>query len=118
MSEKRKNGGFPIMGGGKSTGKSATKRLRAVTAAGAKTAARRPGPKWPSFRGKAALVGTSPSKRVTIYVDKALGQAGMKNAKDLLADADRVVQANDHFFGTSSGSVNVIVFALTRRTHG
>jgi len=42
----------------------------------------------------------------------------MQNARDLLADADRVVQANDHFFGTSSGRVNVIVFALGGRTDG
>jgi hypothetical protein len=64
------------------------------------------------------LVGASPSGRVTIYVDKALGQAGMQNAKDLLLDADRVVQANDHFFGTSSGSVNVIIYALDGKTDG
>jgi hypothetical protein len=63
-------------------------------------------------------VGTSPSGRVTVYVDPKLGAPGLKNAKDLLADADRVVQANDHFFGTSAGSVNVIVFALGGKTDG
>lgn len=73
---------------------------------------------WPSFRGQAVLVGKSPSGRVTIYVDKALGQPGTQNAKDLLTDADRVVQANDHFFGTNSGSVNVIIFALGGKTDG
>src|SRR6516165_6662829 len=41
-----------------------------------------------------------------------LGQPGRQNAQDLVADADRVVQRNDHFFGTSTGSVNVIIFAL------
>jgi hypothetical protein len=73
---------------------------------------------WPSFQGQAALVGTSPSGRVTVYVDPTLGQPGQQNAQDLLADADRVVQANDHFFGTSTGSVNVIVFALGGATDG
>jgi hypothetical protein len=73
---------------------------------------------WPSFQGQAALVGTSPSGRVTVYVDPALGQPGRQNAQDLLADADRVVQSNDQFFGTSAGSVNVIVFALGGATDG
>jgi hypothetical protein len=81
----------------------------------AKTAAAIP---WPSFKGKATLVGTSPSGRVTVYVDPTLGKPGAKNAKDLLKDADRVVQANDHFFGTTAGSVNVIVFALGGATDG
>ena len=76
------------------------------------------GPKWPSFRGKATLVGQSPSGRVTVYVDPKLGAPGLKNAKDLLADADRIIQANDHFFGTTSGNVNVIVFALGGKTDG
>ena len=40
---------------------------------------------WPSFQGQAALVGTSPSGRVTIYVDPTLGQPGQQNALDLLA---------------------------------
>ncbi|MDP9013156.1 MAG: hypothetical protein M3O41_10965 [Pseudomonadota bacterium] len=73
---------------------------------------------WPSFQGQATFVGTSPTGRVAIYVDPTLGQPGLKNAQDLLADADRVVQANDHVFGTSSGSVNVIVFALGGATDG
>ena len=73
---------------------------------------------WPSFQGQATLMGTSPSGRVTVYVDATLGQPALQNAQDLLADADRVVQANDHFFGTSTGSVNVIVFALNGATDG
>lgn len=77
-----------------------------------------PGLNWPSFRGQATLVGTSPSKRVTVYVDAQLAPDGQQNARDLLADADRVVQANDHFFGTSAGSVNVIIFALDGKTDG
>jgi hypothetical protein len=76
------------------------------------------GIKWPSFKGQAKRVGASPSGRVTIYVDAALAQPGQQNAQDLLSDADRVVQANDHFFGTSTGSVNVIVFALGGETDG
>jgi hypothetical protein len=76
------------------------------------------GPNWPSFQGDATLVGTSPSGRVTVYVDPQLGQEGRRNAQDLLADADRVVQANDHFFGTSTGRVNVIIFALDGATDG
>jgi hypothetical protein len=63
-------------------------------------------------------VGVSPSGRVSIYVDPTLGQPGLQNANDLLADADRIVQANDHFFGTSAGSVNVVVFALGGATDG
>ena len=73
---------------------------------------------WPSFQGQATLMGTSPSGRVTVYVDATLGQPALQNAQDLLADADRVVQVNDHFFGTSTGSVNVIVFALNGATDG
>ena len=73
---------------------------------------------WPSFQGQAALVGASPSGRVTVYVDATLGQPGHQNARDLLADADRVVRANDQFFGTSSGNVRVIVFALGGATDG
>lgn len=73
---------------------------------------------WPSFQGQAALVGTSSSGRVTVYVDATLGQPAQKNARDLLADADRLVQANDQFFGMSAGSVNVIVFALGGATDG
>lgn len=102
----------------KASAKGRAKRGRVATAAHRSIRTKMRGPTWPSFRGQAVLVGASPSGRVTIYVDKALGQAGMQNAKDLLIDADRVVQANDHFFGTSSGSVNVIIYALDGKTDG
>ncbi len=64
------------------------------------------------------LVGTSPSGRVTVYVDAALGQQALQNAQDLLSDADRVVAANDAIFGTTGGPVSVIVFALGGATDG
>jgi hypothetical protein len=102
----------------KASAKGRVKKKRVATAGQRSTRTKMRGPNWPSFRGQAVLVGASPSGRVTIYVDKALGQAGMQNAKDLLIDADRVVQANDHFFGTSSGSVNVIIYALDGKTDG
>jgi hypothetical protein len=73
---------------------------------------------WPSFQGQAAFVGTSSSGRVNVYVDPQLGPQAQQNATDLLADADRVVQANDHFFGTSTGTVNVVIFALGGQTDG
>jgi hypothetical protein len=75
-------------------------------------------PQWPSFTGTATLIGTSRSGRVTVYVDATLGAPGVQNANDLLADADRVVQANDLVFAANSGSVNVIVFALGGATDG
>lgn len=75
-------------------------------------------PAWPSYKGRSQLVGTSPSGRVTVYVDPSLGQPGAKNAQDLLRDADRVVSANDGLFGTSGGPVSVIVFALGGATDG
>lgn len=58
---------------------------------------------WPSYQGTSELVGTSPSGRVTVYVDPSLGDAGLQNAQDLLNDADRVVNANDGIFGTTGG---------------
>jgi hypothetical protein len=75
-------------------------------------------PTWPSFTGTAQLVGTSPSGRVTVFVDPTLGQPGLQNAQDLLDDADRVATANDALFGTTGGAVNVIVFALGGATDG
>lgn len=75
-------------------------------------------PTWPSYTGVSQLVGTSPSGRVTVYVDPSLGAPGAQNANDLLNDADRVVQANDAMFGTTGGPVSVIVFALDGRTDG
>ena len=85
-------------------------KLRVVDAQGT--------PAWPSYTGQSQLVGTSPSGRVTVYVDPTLGQAGVQNAQDLLNDADRVVNANDGIFGTTGGPVSVIVFALDGQTDG
>jgi hypothetical protein len=84
-------------------------------------AARRDGPaapQWPTFTGTAQFVGTSPSGRVTVYVDPTLGQPGLQNAQDLVNDGDRVAAANDALFGTSGGPVSVIVYALNGATDG
>jgi hypothetical protein len=78
----------------------------------------RQGPIWPSYTGASRFVGTSPSGRVTVYVDPKLGDHGLQNARDLLADADRVATANDEIFGTIGGSVNVIVSPLSGLTDG
>jgi hypothetical protein len=75
-------------------------------------------PAWPSYRGVARRVGTSPSGRVTVFVDPKLGAAGLANARGLLADADRVTAANDAIFGVAGGAVSVIVFALGGATDG
>ena len=75
-------------------------------------------PKWPSYTGTSQFVGTSPSGRVTVFVDPSLGPQGAQNASDLVNDADRVVQANDTLFGTTGGPVSVIVFALGGATDG
>ena len=75
-------------------------------------------PAWPSYQGTSQLVGTSPSGRVTVYVDPSLGQQALQNAQDLLKDADRVVNANDGLFGTTGGPVSVILFALGGATDG
>lgn len=75
-------------------------------------------PQWPSYTGTSQLVGTSPSGKVTVYVDPSLGAPALQNAQDLLNDADRVVNANDAIFGTTGGAVNVIVFALGGATDG
>jgi hypothetical protein len=75
-------------------------------------------PKWPSYTGTSQLVGTSPSGRVTVYVDPTLGAPGLQNAQDLVSDADRVVNANNQIFGTPGGPVSVIVFALGGATDG
>lgn len=75
-------------------------------------------PKWPSYKGKAKLVGTSSSGRVTVYVDPSLGASALQNAQDLLNDADRIVNANDGLFGTTGGPVSAIVFALGGATDG
>lgn len=75
-------------------------------------------PAWPSYTGTSQFVGTSPSGRVTVYVDPTLGPSGLQNAQDLLNDADRVVTANDAIFGTTGGAVSVVVFALGGATDG
>ena len=92
--------------------KKAPKQTPAVDAASSGT------PSWPSYAGTSQLVGTSPSGRVTVYVDPSLGQQALQNAQDLLNDADRIVTANDGFFGTTGGPVNAIVFALGGATDG
>ena len=75
-------------------------------------------PAWPSYTGTSQLVGTSPSGKVTVYVDPTLGAAALQNAEDLVKDADRVVSANDTIFGTPGGQVDVIIFALNGATDG
>lgn len=92
--------------------KKAKKQTSAVDAASFST------PSWPSYKGTSQLVGTSPSGRVTVYVDPSLGQQALQNAQDLLSDADRIVTANDGIFGTTGGPVNAIVFALGGATDG
>src|SRR5437588_7430577 len=77
-----------------------------------------PAPQWPSYTGDSQFVGTSPSGRVTVYVDSTLGDPGLQNAQDLVNDADRVVAANDTIFGTTGGPVSVVVFALGGATDG
>jgi hypothetical protein len=85
---------------------------RAVRSAGP------PAPQWPSYQGTSQFVGTSPSGRVTVYVDPTLGAPALQNAQDLVNDADRVPNANDAIFGTTGGAVSVIVFALGGATDG
>jgi len=77
-----------------------------------------PVPQWPSYKGTSQYVGTSPVATVTVYVDPSLGAPGLQNAKDLLADADRVVSANNAIFGVPGDPVSVIVFALGGQTDG
>ena len=43
-------------------------------------------PRWPSYTGLSQVVGTSPSGRVTVYVDPSLGNPALQNAQDLLND--------------------------------
>jgi hypothetical protein len=75
-------------------------------------------PQWPSYTGTSQYVGTSPSGRLTVFVDPTLGQPALQNAQDLLNDADRIAEANDAIFGTPGGSVSVIIFALDGATDG
>ena len=58
------------------------------------------------------------SGKVTVYVDPTLGAPGLLNAQALLQDVERIVMANDAIFGTTGGSVSVIVFALGGATDG
>lgn len=75
-------------------------------------------PQWPSFVGTSQYLATSPSGRVTVFVDPTLGEPGVQNGQDLVNDADRIVAANDSIFGTPGGPVSVIVFALGGATDG
>jgi hypothetical protein len=75
-------------------------------------------PAWPSYQGISQFVGTSACGQVTVYVDPTLGDPALQNAQDLVNDADRIVTANDHFFGTPGGHVDVIIFALNGMTDG
>jgi len=79
---------------------------------------RHPKPAWPSYTGVSHYVGTSPSGQVAVYVDPSLGAPALQNAKDLVRDADRVVKANNAFFGSPGGAVEVIIFALDGQTDG
>jgi hypothetical protein len=76
------------------------------------------GPAWPGFRGTSQFVGSTPDGTVTVYVDPNLGPQGLQNAQGLLADAPRVVAANNAIFGTTGGAVSVIVYALGGATDG
>jgi len=73
---------------------------------------------WPSYTGTANLLGVSPVGKVSVYNDPSLGSEGLQNAKDLLADADRIVALNNQLFGTTGAPTNVIVFALGGATDG
>src|SRR6202166_461095 len=75
-------------------------------------------PQWPSYQGTSHFVGTTPSGRLTVYVDPTLGAPALQNAQDLVNDGDRVANANDAIFGTTGGSVSVIIFALDGQTDG
>lgn len=75
------------------------------------------GPAWPSYTGTAQRVGTS-SSGVTVYVDPSLGQPALQNAEALLADANRIVEANNTIFKITGGPVDAIIFALNGRTDG
>jgi len=77
-----------------------------------------PVPPWPSYKGTSHYVGTSPIATVTVYVDPSLGDPALQNGRDLLADADRVVAANNAIFGVPGDPVSVIVYALGGQTDG
>ena len=75
-------------------------------------------PAWPSYAGVSQFVGSTASGRLSVFVDPSLGQPARQNAQDLVADGDRVINANDALFGTPGGSVSVIVCALNGATDG
>jgi hypothetical protein len=77
-----------------------------------------PVPQWPSYAGTSQYVGTSAGHQVGVYVDPGLGAPALQNARDLLADADRVVTANNAIFGSTGEPVSVIIFALGGQTDG
>lgn len=96
-------------------------RLRATQVLSKPSAIKRDNPvapQWPSYQGTSQLVGTSPSGRVTVFVDPSLGNPALQNGQDLVSDADRVVASNDQIFGTTGGPVSVVVFALGGATDG
>lgn len=73
---------------------------------------------WPTFTGKAKLVGTSPAGKVSVYYDATLGAQALQNAQDLLIDADRIVANNDIIFGVTGEPVDVLIMALDGATDG
>jgi hypothetical protein len=75
-------------------------------------------PSWPSFPGGATFVGSTSDARVSVWYDASLGAPGLANAQALLADAPRIVTANDGIFGKPSGHTDVVVFALGGATDG
>jgi len=75
-------------------------------------------PQWPSYTGTSQYVGTSPVAMAAIYVDPSLGAPALLNAKELLADADRVANANNAIFAAPGEPVNVVIFALGGQTDG
>ncbi len=75
-------------------------------------------PQWPSFTGNGTFVGTSLSGLVNVWYDAGLGSQALANARDLLADADRIISLDSAIFGTPDRSVNVILFSLDGQTDG
>ncbi len=75
-------------------------------------------PQWPSYTGTSQYLGTSPMGQVAVYYDPSLGDPGLQNARDLLADADRVMAANNALFAAVGDPVAVVVFALGGATDG
>ena len=69
-------------------------------------------PKWPSFKGASQSVRSTASGRRNVFVDRTLGAPGLQKARDLVNDGDRVANANDAIFGTTGGTVSVIVFGI------